>query len=255
MPIRIRRREFIVTLGGAAAWPLAARAQQTRTVPVVGVLWHAGSAEEEGPYFRALMQGFRDLGYIDGRNIKLEHRFPNEMPERFRGMAAELVSLNVDVLVSVGNVASPYAKDATTTIPVVFTLVADPVGMKLVESFARPGANVTGTSTYSSEVIGRRLQLLKETVPGLSRFAQFVNPNAQSSRFHIDMTRAAAEELHAPQKKCSPASRLSRRNVGRLRVRRLPEPSCGQASATHTANGYFSSERCVSDQLLREPQP
>ena len=192
----MKRREFITLLGGAAAaWPLAARAQQTRTVPVVGVLWHAGSAEEEGPYFRALQQGFRDLGYIDGRNIKLEHRFPNEMPERFRGMAAELVSLNVDVLVSVGNVASPYAKDATTTVPVVFTLVADPVGMKLVESFARPGANVTGTSTYSSDVIGRRLQLLKETVPGLSRFAQFVNPNAQSSRFHIDMTRAAAEEL------------------------------------------------------------
>src|SRR6476660_4771197 len=133
----IRRREFITMLGGVAAWPRVARAQQTRTVPVVGVLWHAGSAEEEGPYFTALLQGFRDLGYIDGRTIKLEHRFPNEMPERFRGMAAELVSLNVDVLVSVGNVASPYAKDATTTIPVVFTLVADPVGMKLVESFAR----------------------------------------------------------------------------------------------------------------------
>ena len=190
----IGRREFI-TLIVAASWPLAARAQQTRTVPIVGVLWHAGSAEEEGPYFRALLQGFRDLGYIDGRNIKLEHRFPNETPERFRSMAAELVFLNVDVLVSVGIVASPYAKDATTTIPVVFTLVADPVGMKLVESFARPGANVTGTSTYSSDVIGRRLQLLKETIPGLSRFAQLVNPNAQSSRFHIDMTRAAAEEL------------------------------------------------------------
>ena len=103
----MKRRAFITLLGGAAAWPLVARAQQTRTVPVVGVLWHAGSAEEEGPYFKALLQGFRDLGYIDGRNIKLEHRFPNEMPERFRGMAAELVSLNVDVLVSVGNVASP----------------------------------------------------------------------------------------------------------------------------------------------------
>jgi ABC transporter substrate binding protein len=110
-------------------------------------------------------------------------------------MAAELVSLNVDVLVSIGNVASPYAKKATTKIPVVFTLVADPVGMKLVDSFARPGANVTGISTYSSDVIGRRLQLLKETLPGLSRFAQFVNPAAQSSRFHIDATRAAAEEL------------------------------------------------------------
>ena len=192
----MKRREFITLLGAAAAaWPLAARAQQAKTVPVVGVLWHAGSAEEEGPYFRALLQGFIELGYIDGRNSKLEHRFPNEMPERFRGMAAELVSLNVDVLVAIGNVASPYAKNATTTTPVVFTLVADPVGMKLVESFARPGGNVTGISTYSSDIIGRRLQLLKEAIPGLSRFAQLVNPNAQSSRFHIDMTRAAAEEL------------------------------------------------------------
>ena len=139
-----RRREFITLLGGAAAWPLVARAQQTRTVPVVGVLWHAGSAEEEGPYFRALLQGFRDLGYIDGRNIKLQHRFPNEMPERFRGMAAELVSLNVDVLVSVGNVASPYAKDMTTTIPVVFTLVADPVGNEIGGKLCKTGCECHG---------------------------------------------------------------------------------------------------------------
>ena len=140
------RREFMTLLGGAAvAWPVVARAQQPRTV-LVGVLWHAGSAEEEGPYFTALLQGFRDLGYIDGRTIKLEHRFPNEMPERFRGMAAELVSLNVDVLVSVGNVASPYAKDATTRIPVVFTLVAgsgwNEIGGKLCKTGCECHGNI-----------------------------------------------------------------------------------------------------------------
>jgi putative tryptophan/tyrosine transport system substrate-binding protein len=195
MATHFGRREFIALAGSALAWPCVGHAQQGLKIPTVGVLWHAANAEEEGPYFRALLEGFRELGYVDGLNIKFEHRFPNEMPERFRSMAAELVSLNVGVLVSVGNVASPYAKNATTTIPIVFTLVADPVGMKLVESFARPGGNVTRLSTYSSDIVGRRLQLLKETIPGLTRFAQFVNPNAQSSRLHIEMTRAAAAEL------------------------------------------------------------
>ncbi|MFZ2136724.1 MAG: ABC transporter substrate-binding protein, partial [Xanthobacteraceae bacterium] len=106
----IQRRDFVTLLGGAAAWPLAARAQEKRRIPKVGVLWHAASAEEEGALFPALVEGFRALGYIDGQNIILEHRFPNEMPERFKSMAAELVSLNVDVLVSSGNNAAPYAK-------------------------------------------------------------------------------------------------------------------------------------------------
>jgi hypothetical protein len=112
----MRRREFITLLGGVAAtaiWSRVAHAQRTGRVPTVGVLWHAASAEEEGPYFRALIEGLRALGHAEGRNIKFEHRFPNEMPERFKSMAAELVSLNVDVLASVGNVAAPYAKNAT----------------------------------------------------------------------------------------------------------------------------------------------
>jgi putative tryptophan/tyrosine transport system substrate-binding protein len=191
----MRRREFITLLGGVAAtaiWSRVAHAQRTGRVPTVGVLWHAASAEEEGPYFRALIEGLRALGHAEGRNIKFEHRFPNEMPERFKSMAAELVSLNVDVLASVGNVAAPYAKNATTTIPIVFMLVADPVESKLVESFARPGGNATGLSTFAADLVGRRLQVLKEMIPGLSRFAQLVNPNAPASRMNIEMTRAAA---------------------------------------------------------------
>src|ERR1700745_1968052 len=105
------RRDFITLISYAATWPLAARAQQARKTPRIGVLWHAGSAEEEGPYFTSLLQGFRDLGYVEGKTITFEHRFPNEIPDRFKSMAAELASLHVDVLVSVGNVASPYAKN------------------------------------------------------------------------------------------------------------------------------------------------
>jgi putative ABC transport system substrate-binding protein len=143
----MQRREFITLLGSAAAaWPLSARAQKAAgKIPRIGVLWHAGSAEEEGRYFTGFIEGLRDLGYIAGQNIILEHRFPNEMPDRFRNMAAELVSMNVDVFVSVGSQTAFYAKDATTTIPVVFIFVPDPIGSKFVSSFARPGGNATGS--------------------------------------------------------------------------------------------------------------
>ena len=196
MALRIRRREFIFALGGAAtAWPLGARAQDKRRLPKVGILWHAGNAEEEGALFTTLVDGFRKLGYIDGQTIILEHRFPNEIPERFRSMAAELVALNVDVLMSSGNNAAPYAKTATTTIPVIAMLISDPVGTKLVDSIARPGGNVTGLSFFAAELIGKRLQLLKEAVPGLSRVAQLINPHAQISRLYVDVTQTAADQL------------------------------------------------------------
>jgi ABC-type uncharacterized transport system substrate-binding protein len=190
------RRDFITLLGGAAAaWPLAARAQNANRRPRVGVLWHAANAEEEGPYFKALVEGFAALGYVDGHTITLHHRFPNETPELFQRMAADLVALKSDVLVSVGNVASPYARNATETIPVVFILVADPIGSKLVDSLARPSGNVTGLTNFVSEVVGRRLQLLKELIPELSRVGQLVNPNAAAARLNIELTRAAASRL------------------------------------------------------------
>jgi len=106
MAINIARRKFIAALGGAAAaWPLAARAQQANKVARVGYLWHAANAEEEGPYYKALLEGFARLGYVPGRNVILEHRFPNENPDLFRSMAAELVSLKFDVLMG-GAIAS-----------------------------------------------------------------------------------------------------------------------------------------------------
>jgi putative tryptophan/tyrosine transport system substrate-binding protein len=204
----MRRRAFIAALGGAAAWPVVARAQQNDLVavpgvaraqpggkiPRVGYLWHAGSPQEEAPYFGALLEGFARLGYVDGRNIKLEHRFPNETPERFKSMAAELVSLNVDVLMG-GAVASSYLRDATTQIPIVFMFVPDPVGMKLVQSIARPGGNITGLSNFGRDVAGKRLQLLKEIVPSLSRVALLVNSNQQTTPIFVEVTQVAADEL------------------------------------------------------------
>src|SRR5262249_11051654 len=160
--------------GSTVAWSSASRAQQGRKIPTIGVLWHAGSAEEEGPYFKALLQGFSDLGYADGRTIKFEHRFPNETPARFKSMAAELISLNVDVLVSVGGTAPIFAKDASSMVPIVFVLVTDPIGSKLIDSFSHPGGNVTGLSNFFPDLTEKRLQLFTEVFPGLSRIAQLV---------------------------------------------------------------------------------
>jgi putative ABC transport system substrate-binding protein len=177
--LSMKRRQFIRLIGGAAAaWPIAARAQQSSNkIPVVGVLWHAGSAEEEGPNFNALVEGFNALGYVDQNNIRLEHRFPNEVPDRFRSMAAELVASKVDVLVGVGTATAPYAKNATTTIPVVLTVAPDPVAAKLVDSFARPGGNVTALTYFAGELagFGKRLELLKEILPQLNRVAVLWN--------------------------------------------------------------------------------
>ena len=190
----MRRRQFITLLGGAAvAWPLATHAQQKR-IPRVGVLWHAGSPEQEGANFTSVVNGFRDLGYIDGQNVKLEHRFPNEQPDQFKSMVAELAS-TTDILIAVGNNAAPYAKDAADKIPVVAIHVSDPIGMGLVKSLARPGGNITGVSNRSTEMVGKRLQLLKEMAPGLSRIAVSVNPDARISPFHITQTRDAAANL------------------------------------------------------------
>jgi putative ABC transport system substrate-binding protein len=120
----MRRREFIAVLGSAALGLRSARAQQQRgKIPRVGVLWHAGSAKEEEAYLTALLQGFDRLGYIDGKTIALEHRFPNEQPERFISMAAELAALNVDILIAVTRLAALAAQRATATIPIVFVVL------------------------------------------------------------------------------------------------------------------------------------
>jgi putative tryptophan/tyrosine transport system substrate-binding protein len=192
----MRRRDFIKVVGGGVVpWALAARAQSSRRVPRIGVLWHAGSAAEEGRYYTGLVDGLRGLGYLDGISIILEHRFPNEMPERFRNMAAELVSLDVDVLVSVGSQTAFYARDATKMIPIVFIFVPDPVGSKFVMSLARPGGNATGLTHFAADLIGKRLEFLRETSPGLARVALLVNPDTEVARLYTNVTDSIAQKL------------------------------------------------------------
>ena len=196
MAIGIGRRQFIGALGGTVALPLAARAQQSpKKVPVVGVLWHAGSAEEEDVYLNVVLKAFSDLGYVEGKNIKLEHRFPAEQPDRFRTLARELVDIKPDAIVAVTVLGAVELKKLTSTIPIVFALVPDPIGAGLVESLARPGGNATGLSLMTNDLSGKRLELLKEAVPSLSRVAFLVDradPNRERS---IKANQVAAEAL------------------------------------------------------------
>jgi putative ABC transport system substrate-binding protein len=193
----MQRREFITLLGGAvAAWPLAARAQQPTKIPKIGVLWHAASAEEEAVYLSAVRQGLSDFGYVEGQNVTLENRFPAEIPERFVSLAAELAALKVNVLVAINRIAALAAQRATTTIPIVFVAIPDPVGSKLVASLAHPGGNITGLSNFAHDLTAKRVELLKSTVPNVSRVALLVNPNdIDSARVYVKESRAAADKL------------------------------------------------------------
>jgi putative ABC transport system substrate-binding protein len=197
MVIDIRRRHFISALGAAAAvLPLTARAQQVaKKIPVVGVLWHAGSAEEEDVYLSVLRKAFNDLGYIEGKNIQLEHRFPAENPDRFRTLARELVDSKPDAIIAVTVLGATELKKITSTIPIIFILVADPVGFGLVESLAHPGGNATGLSIMTIDLSGKRLALLKEAVPNLSRVAILVDLTDPFRERQIKAFQAAGARL------------------------------------------------------------
>ena len=150
----MRRRTFITLLAGtAAAWPFASRAQQRKAMPRVGVLWHAADAKAEEEYLGALTKAFHELGYFEGKNIELDHRFPAEQPERFRALAQELAESKVDVIVAVTGLGAREAKRATSTIPIVIVADPDPVGNGLAESLAHPGGNVTGLSLMSDRPV------------------------------------------------------------------------------------------------------
>jgi putative ABC transport system substrate-binding protein len=199
----MRRREFITLLGGAAAvgWPLVARAQQpigqTGKMARLGMLMPGSSAHSETilePFYR----GLRDLGYIEGKNIVFERRYADGDVERLSDLAAELVKLKVDVIVAWSTPVALAAKHATTTMPIVAAVMADPVSDELVASLARPGGNITGTSFLGPELVAKRLQLLREVVPKLSHVAALWHPHAYSERTMAGMSReieAAARTL------------------------------------------------------------
>jgi ABC-type uncharacterized transport system substrate-binding protein len=180
----MRRREFIAGLGGAAAWSLAANAQQGTVIPRVGVL---SPGRSEGPdasrvTLNSLVVGLRELGYTEGQNIAIEHHFGESNLDRLREVAAELVKSKVDVIVALSTTAARPAKQATSLIPIVAIAMADPVEDDLVASLARPGGNVTGTTFLGPELVAKRLQLLKEVLPQLVRVAVLWHPRAYGDR-------------------------------------------------------------------------
>jgi putative tryptophan/tyrosine transport system substrate-binding protein len=192
----MRRREFIRLIGGAAAaWPIAARAQQSKNIPTVGVLWHAANAEQEDVYLSVLVKAFNDLGYVEGKNIHLEHRFPAENPDRYRTLGQELIDAEPDAIVAVTVAGAVALKQLTSTIPIVFVLVPDPIASGLVESLARPGGNATGLSLMSVDLSGKRLELLKEAVPNLSRVALLLDLFSPNKEGQIKANQTAAEAL------------------------------------------------------------
>ena len=173
----MRRREFITLLGGTGlVWPLAVRAQQA-TMPIVGFLG-SDSPELYANRLRAFGRGLKDAGYVESENLKIEYRWANGDNNRLAALAAELVGLRVNVLVSGTTPAALALKTATTSIPIVFFIAGDPVALGLVGSLNRPGANITGTTALTLEAGKKWLQLLQETVPSATEFAVLINPTS-----------------------------------------------------------------------------
>jgi putative ABC transport system substrate-binding protein len=177
----MRRRDFITLLGGAAAWPIAARAQRAARVPTIGYMG-SGTPETQGLWIAAFVQRLLELGWIDGRTVNYLIRWADGRIERFSEIAAEFARLKVDLIVTSATPGVIAAKQVSSVIPIVFAGAGDPVGSGLVASLARPGGNVTGLSQQSAEVVGKRLQLLREVIPGLRRLAIMANVENQPSR-------------------------------------------------------------------------
>ena len=195
MTVTIGRRELLAALGGAAAaWPLAARAQQSgklQTIGFMGQSTRSAASEWVAPF----VQRLRELGRIEGRTVTIEYRWAEGREERIAQIAAEFVRLKVDIVVTSGTPEVLAAKQATSVIPIVFATAGDPVANGLIDSLARPGGNVTGLSLQSNDIAGKRLGLLREVVPGLSRLAVLANVSNPFSVLELGETRAAARTL------------------------------------------------------------
>ena len=172
MTVTIGRRELLVALGGAAAWPLAARAQQ-RAMPVIGVLAPVSQNEE---LLRGFRQGLKGAGFVEGENVSILHRSAEDQSDRLPALADDLARRRVAVIVAIGQTSTFAAKVATATIPIVFIAGEDPVRLGLVASLARPGDNLTGINIFAAELVAKRLQLLREMVPAAARVAVLVDP-------------------------------------------------------------------------------
>ena len=190
----MKRREFITLLGGAAAWPLAARAQQS-AIPVIGFL-NSGSHEERTYLLSAFSQGLSETGHIEGRNVAIDYRWAQGQYDRLPAMAAELVRRPVAVIAATGDAVSPLAaKAATTTIPIVFVVGGDPVALGLVTSFNRPAGNITGVNVVSSTLGPKALELLHELVPSAAVIGSLLNPTTSRGGFDLLELQTAARAI------------------------------------------------------------
>ena len=185
-----RRDSSQFSLVSAAAWPIAARAQQAARRPRLGILIY--STPERDPNTQSFLRGLRDLGYIDGQNIDIEYRFAEGKPERLRDLAAELVRTKPDVIFALGGDVTPFVGRATQTIPIVYAMSADPVQLGVADSLAKPGGNATGVTFLSDELAAKRLELLKEAVPSVSRVGFLWNPDHPDNELPVARRAAMA---------------------------------------------------------------
>jgi putative ABC transport system substrate-binding protein len=187
----VRRREFIKALvGSTVSWPLAAHAQRSKKVPVIGVLWPNPPAQ-----FESIRQGLADLGYVEGKNVRFEYRWAEGALDRLPELVQELVRLPVDLIITLAPPATLAAKRATQTIPIVFVAMGDPLASGVVASLARPGGNLTGTTRMISEMSAKHVELLKEVQPELSNLAILWNPNNSSHPPALKAAEASAQSL------------------------------------------------------------
>jgi putative ABC transport system substrate-binding protein len=189
---QLRRREFITLLGGAAAWPLSARAQHAK-IPHIGFLRH-GPASANADRVEALRAGLRQLGYVEGQNIAIEFRWA-ETVDQLPGLVAEFLRMNVDVIFAMSSTEVEPTRQGTKTIPIVFATHADPVGLGHVASLPRPGGNITGLTIILTDLVAKQLELLKEAVPQATRIGVVFSPTAPSHRPAIQAVRIAGEAL------------------------------------------------------------
>jgi putative ABC transport system substrate-binding protein len=191
----MRRRQFIALLGGAAAvWPLAARAQQPGKLPTIGILG-SGTPAGQGQWYAGFVQRLRELGWTEDRNVAIEYRWAEGRDERFAEITAEFIRRKVAVIVTSGNSAIAAAKQDTSVIPIVFAVAGDPVGTGLVENLARPGGNATGLSAQGTDTTGKRLELLREVVPGLRRLAVLAHVGSSYAALEMREVTAMARPL------------------------------------------------------------